>query len=116
MINKNIRKIREIKGFSQDYVATKLGVSQNNYSKIERGEIQLKKERLEEIAKVLEVKTEDIERFNDSVIFNNCQNSGCHNRYTIENPIEKINELYILLLQEKDLRIKQLEEALKQSK
>ena len=36
-VSSNIKKIREIKGFSQDYVATKLDITQNSYSKIERG-------------------------------------------------------------------------------
>jgi len=32
----NIRKIRETRGFSQEYVADKLGVSQSAYCKMER--------------------------------------------------------------------------------
>ena len=51
-----IRKLRELKGYSQEYVASQLGMVQTNYSKIERGETKdMTVKRLEEIAKVLEV-------------------------------------------------------------
>ncbi len=33
----NIRRIREGKGYTQEYLAMKLGISQNAYSKIELG-------------------------------------------------------------------------------
>ena len=36
-----IRQIRELKGFTQDYLATQLGISQRAYSKLERDEIKL---------------------------------------------------------------------------
>ncbi|WP_081469280.1 helix-turn-helix domain-containing protein [Runella slithyformis] len=32
-----IRKLRELQDLTQEYIATKLGMSQTNYGKIERG-------------------------------------------------------------------------------
>lgn len=51
----NIRKIRESKGFTQDYLAMKLAISQNAYSKIELGYTKITVERLFQIARILEV-------------------------------------------------------------
>lgn len=35
VVASNIRKIRELRNYTQDYLAAKLGISQNAYSKIE---------------------------------------------------------------------------------
>ncbi|QNK62610.1 helix-turn-helix transcriptional regulator [Pedobacter sp. PAMC26386] len=52
----NIRKIREFRNYTQDYLAAKLTISQNAYSKIELGYSKLTVERLFQIATVLDVK------------------------------------------------------------
>jgi signal transduction histidine kinase/transcriptional regulator with XRE-family HTH domain len=51
----NIRKARLYKNYSQDYLAYKLKISQNAYSKVELGYTRLTLERLNDIAEVLEV-------------------------------------------------------------
>jgi transcriptional regulator with XRE-family HTH domain len=51
----NIRAQRLIKNYSQDYLALKLEISQNAYSKIELGYTRITVERLLVIAHVLEV-------------------------------------------------------------
>ncbi len=51
----NIRRIRESKGYTQEYIALKLGISQNAYSKIELGYTKITLERLFQIADVLEI-------------------------------------------------------------
>jgi transcriptional regulator with XRE-family HTH domain len=69
-IGQKIRKIRELKGFSQDYVASRLDMSQNNYSKIElEHNKKLSAERLDEIAKILEVDPNEILNFDDTFLF-----------------------------------------------
>jgi transcriptional regulator with XRE-family HTH domain len=70
-----VRKIREIKGYSQDYMAAKLGITQPSYARIERGETKLNTDRLEEIAKLLEVKPEDILNYDSSIVFHHVNNS-----------------------------------------
>ena len=50
----NIRKIREGKGYTQEYIALKLGISQNSYSKIELGYTKITLERLFYIAGLIE--------------------------------------------------------------
>jgi transcriptional regulator with XRE-family HTH domain len=48
----NIKRMRIIRQYSQDYVAVKLGVSQNVISKLETGKIPLTITRLIEISKL----------------------------------------------------------------
>lgn len=51
----NIRKIREYRNYTQDYLAAKLEISQNAYSKIELGYSNITLQRLIHIALILEV-------------------------------------------------------------
>jgi transcriptional regulator with XRE-family HTH domain len=73
-IGDKIRKVRELKGYKQEYIADKLGMSVTAYGNIERGDSSLSFERLEEIATVLEVTVQDIlnipEQFNVQSIVN----------------------------------------------
>ncbi|HVX00184.1 MAG TPA: helix-turn-helix transcriptional regulator [Candidatus Babeliaceae bacterium] len=54
-IGERIRKIRAAKGYSQEYMAFKLNMSQSAYSSMERGVSEIPSRRLCEIADLLEV-------------------------------------------------------------
>lgn len=54
-IHVRIRTIRSEQGMSQDYVATKIGISQNAYSRIELGLAKLSIDRMLKIAEILNV-------------------------------------------------------------
>lgn len=56
-IAKRIRKVREFKKISQQDLASKIGISQNAYSKIELGYSKISLDRLFLIAKLLNVDT-----------------------------------------------------------
>lgn len=56
----NIRKLREYRDYTQDYLAAKLSISQNAYSKIELSYSRITLERLFVISAVLEVNPEDL--------------------------------------------------------
>ncbi|MGC6403408.1 MAG: helix-turn-helix transcriptional regulator [Flavobacteriaceae bacterium] len=71
-----IKKIREFKGYSQEYVAGKLALSQRAYSKIESGETRLHWERVLNISNILEIEPQDLIDFDETMIFNNCSQSG----------------------------------------
>jgi transcriptional regulator with XRE-family HTH domain len=53
-IGQRIKQKRFEKNYTQEYVATRLGISQNAYSRIETGLTQLKTERLNTLASILE--------------------------------------------------------------
>ena len=59
----NIRRIRESKNYSQDYMAVKLGISQNAYSKIELAYSSITLSRLFKISEVLETNLADLIKF-----------------------------------------------------
>jgi len=59
-VAENIRKHREQLNYSQDYLARKLEVSQNAYSKIELGISNITVDRLFAIADVLDVDLADL--------------------------------------------------------
>lgn len=46
-VHEKVRKIRELKNFSQENMAEQLQMSVNGYEKIERGEVGLQMDKLE---------------------------------------------------------------------
>jgi transcriptional regulator with XRE-family HTH domain len=71
-----IKQIRELKNFTQEYVAQKLGLSTRAFSKIETGETQLTINRLNEISAVLGIGPMEVLGFDDKQVFNNCKQDG----------------------------------------
>lgn len=81
----NIKRIREQKRYSQEYVAAKLDMTQANYSRLENQESKLTIDRLQEIADILET---DITAFFDSskiTIQNQTNNDGAYGNGFVEN-------------------------------
>jgi len=102
----NIRKIRDLKGFSQEYLANKLGVSQTAIHNMEGNETKITIERLQKIADILEVTPEQIVEFSDAKVFNanftdSSSNTGNVYAFINEN-FKKERQLYERLLAEKD--------------
>jgi transcriptional regulator with XRE-family HTH domain len=64
-----IRKIRESKDYTQEYMAQQLNISQNVYSKLERGEVKITTDRLTMISEILQVPEESLMK-DDFNIFN----------------------------------------------
>jgi len=71
-----IKQLRELKNFTQEYMAQKLGLSTRAYSKIETGETQLTINRLNEISEILQMPPMEILGFDDKQVFNNCKQDG----------------------------------------
>jgi len=72
MVATKIRTLRNAKGYSQEYVAAKLNISQNTYSKIESGQTKLTIDRVEQLAKLYEVEPEFFFQGDASIInYNN---------------------------------------------
>jgi transcriptional regulator with XRE-family HTH domain len=103
-----IKKIRELRNYTQDFMAEKLGISQSAYSKIETDETEISQERLEQIAKALDISAQDILSFDEKIFFSimNNQNSAglgyvVYNNVTISDNERKLYEDKIKLLEEK---------------
>ena len=54
-IGHNIKKLREFRGYSQEYMAKKLDVSQKTYSNIESDKSKIDKNQIKHIAEILEI-------------------------------------------------------------
>jgi len=57
-----IRRYREMKNYSQKYVAAKMGISQNAYSKIENNLTQLTVHHIKQLSEILQVPITDLLR------------------------------------------------------
>ena len=68
-VGNKIKKFREQRNYTQQYMSDRLKISQNTYSKIETGGIKLTVVRLNQIAEVLEVPVEQI-LSSDNQVFN----------------------------------------------
>lgn len=86
----NIRKIRELKNISREYMASKLHISETQYGKIERNETDITIKRIIEIADILEVPYSKIFELNMNQILNNTlgnnaiiQGANAHNNQAI---------------------------------
>jgi transcriptional regulator with XRE-family HTH domain len=110
LVGYKIRAVRDVQGISQDYLASKLGVSQSTMSKIENDEMAVNFEKLYEISQILGVDINNVLNFDKSVVFNSCSQSGLHNHYTFTS--EDVKEVYSLLLDEKEKRIQLLEKLI----
>lgn len=109
-LGQKIRKIRELKGFSQEYVSSKLQVSQNALSKIENGHIKINESKLDRIAKIFGITVEDILNFSERIVFHNSKQLT-HANIINDNPHSKIEELYERIIEQlktenQDLRIR----------
>jgi transcriptional regulator with XRE-family HTH domain len=69
-IGDNIKKCRELKNITRETLASQLNMSLSNYSKIERGEIDLTFSRIQQVAEILEVDVSQILNFDATQVFN----------------------------------------------
>ncbi len=111
-----IKRIREFRNFTQQYLADKLDISQNAYSKIENGTTKLTIDRLEQLAKLLDVPVESILSSEKQVL--NVENNTIHKFYAhIENLHEENKEILQkqveFLQQQNDKLVKTIEELTK---
>jgi transcriptional regulator with XRE-family HTH domain len=104
----NIKKFRELKNITREKIAAELKMSLSNYSKIERGEIDLTISRIQEIANLLEVDISHILNFDATNIFN-ISNNKLVQGVKVEN-MQVQNDEY------KDKYIKMLEEEIERLK
>jgi transcriptional regulator with XRE-family HTH domain len=86
MIGEKIRKIRTIKGYSQEYVSDLLKISQAAYSDIETGKTKITIQRLKEIASIFDLEVNYLINFSEKVILENTTSNdlkGCHDEKNI---------------------------------
>lgn len=107
-IGTKIKKLRELRNYTQEYMANRLSMSPAGYGKIEREETEVSYQKLEKIAEVLGLKVEDIVNFNEQIVFNIMHNQT-GNGYVIHNGIsEQERRLYEQIIAQQKEEIENL--------
>lgn len=125
-IGHNIKKIRELKSLTQEEMANRLSMSQSNYSKLERDEMEFNMSRLLDISRILQVDLNELINFDEQNLFliqHNRSVTGVqgtvNNNYnqTLNDKERQLYEDKIKLLEEKtqylEEKIRLLEKQLK---
>lgn len=87
IIGDKIRKIRTLKGFSQDYVSNLLNISQAAYSDFENNKSKVNLERIQEIANIFEMDINDLISFDENQVFNNTFNENSSGYFNVNKVI-----------------------------
>ena len=117
-IGRNIEKIRKLRGLTQDTVGKELNITKQAVSLLEQSE-KIEESKLQRIADALGVTLEGLKGFKEEGVFNytnifyesttfNNSVANAHN-FTVENPLEKIIELYESLLKSEREKIQILQ-------
>lgn len=115
-VNDNIRRLREHHHLTQEQMAEKVGMTKNGYAKVERGETQLKIERLEQIANIFNIDIGELLKEKNDVNlllgdnYSNFQNNYCH-KQEVEK-LQLVIEHQKVLLAQKDKEIELLRKLL----
>ncbi|MFH7018828.1 helix-turn-helix domain-containing protein [Flavobacterium sp. FlaQc-47] len=63
LIGDKIKSVRELKNYTQEYIAGQLGITQAGYSKIEKGKTSVSLDKLQQLALIMELPIENIINF-----------------------------------------------------
>jgi len=114
MTGQKLRLLREYRNYSQEYIAEKLGITQNAYSRIENNQTRLTAERLEKLATILNISLMELLSEKEPVI----QFAEPHPAGTAAPPVrdehwkemmESTRQLYGQVIVSKDEKIAHLE-------
>ena len=114
IIGKNIRKYRELKGYSQEYMAHELDLTQASYAKLESNSTKISVERLFMIAKLLETDVAEILELNKQTVYNQDIKENSVGHQQVQNLYQDNKDVYEKLIQAKDEQIALLKSLLKQ--
>jgi len=112
-----IALMRKVKGWTQEEMAEQLAMSINGYSKIERGETSISTTKLDKLANIFGIESQDFFNFDGKVILNlvSFNDQSNNNKVLTQNSIsnclhelEKAN----LIIEQKDKEIAYLKEIL----
>lgn len=115
-IGQKIRRFRKQRGMSQEQVADYLNITQSTYSRIENGESRTWSEYLDKLCEVLEIEPEELFK-TDKLINNNIETNHGVGYAEVANILsEKLISQMEERIQEKNIRIIQLETEIERLK
>lgn len=89
-----IKNIRELKDFTQEYMAEQLGITQAAYSKIETGQTKLTPNKISDIAEIFDMDASDLMAYDMQKYFNSFNNVKVSNNGSTITQDETIKNLY----------------------
>lgn len=110
-VGENIKKFRELKNLTREYMAAELNLSLSGYSKIERSEVDLTLSRVQRIAEILEVNLSQILSFDATQVFNISNNQmvqGFGTNVENNNHSDEYKDKYIKMLEAENEYLKSL--------
>jgi len=115
----NVKKLRELRGFSREQIAEHLQISPTWFRKMENGQARISFKILDEVAAILNVGMVDIIQFDDQQVFTNHhhQQGPFHGTYidqSSSNLEEKVVEMYERIILQKDEQIHLLKTQIEQ--
>jgi transcriptional regulator with XRE-family HTH domain len=119
MNGQKLRVFREFRNYSQEYIADKLGITQNAYSRIENNQTKMTAERLRQLACILNIPPLELLSDKEPVIhfsetFSSSPTTGTHIERELQwkEMIESTKQLYTQVICGKDEKIAFLENEL----
>lgn len=118
IIVEKIKDVRKKKGYSHEFMANELQMSQPAYSKIENNETKLSVDRLFQIATILETPVETLldttpsNTYNQNITDHSVGHQEVENLYENKDQSEKIERLYEERLKDKDAMIERLQKMI----
>lgn len=92
MTGNKLRLLREFRNYSQEYVAKKLGITQNTYSRVENNQTRVTTERLHQIAQILDVPVGELVSNDELVIHFDHPLSNHHHSTVKQDHWNELNE------------------------
>jgi transcriptional regulator with XRE-family HTH domain len=117
--HEKLRVMRQCKSWTQEEMAEKLGWTLNSYAKVERGEVDIKLDKLKKIANVMGVDVQELVDSDEKTVFNfaeNCNQSNlshCTILLTETQCANKLEQAH-LLLEERHKEIEYLKQQVAQ--
>lgn len=113
---RNIKRLREMFGVKQEYIALELNMTQQAVSKLEQKEV-VEDDILNKVSKILNVPVDAIKNLNEEATFNIIANSYHDNASSVNyncsfNPIDRVVELYERLVEAEKEKVAMLEKLL----
>ena len=104
-IGNKIKKVRELRNFTQEYVAQELGITQESYSRIESNKASLTIQRLDKISDILQVNVFDLLSFDEKYVFQESFQNQQHSSNYFGSKEAKKDDLYERIIEQQKTEI-----------
>jgi transcriptional regulator with XRE-family HTH domain len=115
-IGTKIKKLRELRNYTQENMAGKLQMSANGYGKIERDETDVSYSRMQQIADIIGLTPADIINFDENIVFGGNHHDESVRKTGVEDHERIVYEQEITHLRQENEYLKEIVRLLKNKK